>query len=205
MPDAAPCSPAVAQARSRWRAAEDRLYPTLINDPSSYQRGLADVQAVVAELRRRSRCAEELIAAEAASGELVATACPAGPAIPADLLVAVACGMADRELAAECERRRRAAVLDDARCAGRDWAVLAGPAHVEELTEGRRVEVHVRSGTVVEATADPWSGGEPYRLDVTVSATDGEHHALSRAFTDRAGWLAEHRRCRRDVESARLS
>nr|MBA3907133.1 hypothetical protein [Pseudonocardiales bacterium] len=50
MPDAAPCSPAVAQARSRWRAAEDRLYPTLINDPSSYQRGLADVQAVVAEL-----------------------------------------------------------------------------------------------------------------------------------------------------------
>src|SRR4051812_15659580 len=109
----------VAIARSRWRAAEDRLYPTLVADPSSYQRGIGAIQAVVAELRRRADDVQGLVAATADPDALVGAACPDGVSIPTDLLVAVACGMVDRQLSADQENRRREEAITAARGAGR--------------------------------------------------------------------------------------
>ncbi|NMI01336.1 hypothetical protein [Pseudonocardia acidicola] len=194
----------MARARSLWRAAEDRLYPTLISDPSSYQRGIAAIQAVVAELRRRCTDTQQLIAAEAAPDELLAAACPGGTVIPADLLVAVACGMADREMSAEKERRRRAEAIETARAAGRPWVVLAGPERPTALNDGRLVELHIPSGTLLEATVDPWSGEDWYRIDVILDAADGQHNVQSRSFAEREDWLAEYRCCRADVEAGRV-
>ncbi|GEL21007.1 hypothetical protein [Pseudonocardia asaccharolytica] len=202
MPDAGTHSPAVTVARSRWRAAEDHLYPTLLNDPSSYQRVIATIQAVVAELRRRCGTADELIALEAAPGELLAAACPAGTVIPSDLLLGAACSMADREIAAERERHRRVEIVEAARAAGQVWVVLSGPEKPEAVTEGRRIALHLPSGTLLEATADPWSGGDPYRIDVAISAADGRPTVVSRAFGDRTDWLAALRRYRADIEAA---
>jgi hypothetical protein len=184
--------PAHLAARARWRAAEDRLYPTLLADPTAYQRSIAAVQAVVEELRRRATDLSALLAAEAAADELVGTACPAGVPVPADLLVAVACGMRDRELTAEIDGRRRESAVRAAREAGSPWAVLDGPADVGELHEGRRVALHLASGTVVEASVDPWAREEQFSL----TATPGE----SVTFSDRDTWLVELGRVEADIE-----
>jgi hypothetical protein len=86
-------------ARLRWRAAEDRLYPTLIADPAAYERALGAVQAVLGELRRRCANTADLVAVEQAPDELIAAACPAGVSVPVDVLVGAACAMRDREIA----------------------------------------------------------------------------------------------------------
>jgi hypothetical protein len=185
---------AVRVARARWRAAEDRLYPSLLTDPSAYQRCMTALQAVVAELRDRARDAAGLMAAEAGAERLVATACPDGVPIPAELLVAVACGTVDRELSAESERRRRLAAVDAARAAGHAWAVVDGPQDAAELTEGRMVAVHLGSGVVVQATVDPWARDEAFGLEVVPAGPQ-------RSFTDRDEWLAELAATRAEIET----
>ncbi|HVL83676.1 MAG TPA: hypothetical protein VM367_05175 [Pseudonocardia sp.] len=199
MPDAADPPPMrLGVARARWRAAEDRLYPVALADPASYQRGLQAVQAVLTELRRRTGEVEALLAVEAAAEEIVAAACPGGPPLPADLLVAVACGLRDRELAGEAADRRRRETIDAARAAGRAWAVLDGPPTPAELAGGRQVLLHLDSQTVLEATVDPWSGGEPFGLGLTRPGGGTE----SSSTGDRAAWLAAHERLRAEVERA---
>jgi hypothetical protein len=186
---------AVRAARVRWRSAEDRLYPALLAAPTSYQRVIRAVQAVVAELRRQASDTAGLVEAERSAEELVATACPDGIGVPADLIVAVACGMLDRELTAEREQRRRKDAMDAARAAGRAWAVVDGPDTVEDLTEGRMVAVHLVSGTVVQATVDPWTRNAAFGLEVTPRGD-------MQSFADRAVWLAELARLRREIEAA---
>ncbi len=184
-------SPAV-MARARWRAAEDRLYPSLLNDPSAYQRGISAVQAVLGVLRRRGHDVSDLVELESHADELLAVACPGGIPLPADLLVAVACGMRDRELSAEREARRRDAVVGAARSAGRAWAVLEGPDDPAELTEGRWVAVHLDTGTVIEAGIDPWARPQSYEISVSPGAAS--------AFADRDAWLGEISRVRQGFE-----
>lgn len=186
---------ALRVARGRWRAAEDQLYPSLLADPTSYQRTMSAMQAVLAELRRRGGGTEGLLAAESSAAEVVAMACPDGAAVRAELLVAVACGTVDRELTAEHEQRRRSQAMDAARAAGAAWAVVDGPVDVEELAQGRMVTVHLASGTVVSATVDPWAREAAYGLDVL---PDG----VSRSFDDRSVWLDELRSVRAQVEAA---
>jgi hypothetical protein len=200
VPDAADRPPptlAAGAARARWRAAEDRLYPTVLADPATYQRGLAAAQAVVAELRVRAADFDALLAAEAAADEVVAAACPGGAPLPAELLVGAACGMRDRELAAERAESRRAAAVRAAQEAGDPWAVLDGPAGPGELTSGRCVQLHLASGTVLEATVDPWSGAEPFGLQVLGTAGTGAGYASG----DRSAWLTEHARLRARIEA----
>lgn len=91
----------LALARLRWRAAEDRLYPTLIADPVAYERALRAVRAVLVELRRRCADAAALVAVEQAPDEVIAAALPAGVPVPVDLLVGAACAMRDREIAGQ--------------------------------------------------------------------------------------------------------
>lgn len=188
-------------ARARWRAAEDRLYPALMADPAAYQRTVAATQAVLEELRRRAPDLDALVMAEAAPEKIVAAACPAGSPVPADVLVAAAAAMRDRELAAEQAGRRRTAAVDAAREAGAAWAVLDGPATPAELADGRHVALHLDSGSAVEATVDPWSREEPYGL--TVITPDGP--ADSSVIADREAWLAEYARLRVEVESGRAA
>jgi len=183
---------AIAAARARWRSAEDRLYPTLIADPTTYQRALGQVHAVLDELRRRGDDPSALLEAEAEEDGLLAVACPYGAVLPGELLVGVACGLRDRELTALAERKRVAAIVEAARSRGDPWAPLRGPERVDELIDGESTALHVASGAVLSATVDPWSGEPPYRLEWT--PVTGE--ATTRTFADRDEWLAEYRRMR---------
>lgn len=188
----APLDMALNIARVRWRSAEDRLFPALLGDPNAYQRGVAAVQAVVEELRRREAGVTELLAVEAAPGELLAVACPSGPPISVELLVGVACCMRDRELTAQEQGRRREEAVQLARAAGAAWAVLEGPAELAELTAGRRVAMHLDSGTLVEAIVDEWARGEPFGISVLPGGDP-------RTFADRAAWLAEAARVEAEI------
>ncbi|HEY1971082.1 MAG TPA: hypothetical protein VGH89_24215, partial [Pseudonocardia sp.] len=185
-------------ARARWRAAEDRLYPTLIANPMGYQKALTDIQAVVAELRTRSGGFAVLRAVEADPTEVLKAACPGGISIPADLMVGVACGMRDRELSAEQHRQRAERAVAEARAAGRAWAPLSGPEQPEDLTDGQLVALHLPSKTALRATVDPWSGEPPFTLGVT--GPDGVEAVHT--FAERDRWLAEYRRTRAEIEAA---
>ena len=89
--------------------------------------------------------------------------------------------MRDRELGARDAGRRRDDAVAAARAAGAAWAVVDGPADAAELTVGRWVRMHLASGAVVEATADPWSPDARF----TVYAGSDDH-----TFADRAAFLA---------------
>lgn len=185
-----PTDPATGEPRARWRAAEEQLYPTLIANRSTYQLALDQIQAVVDEVRRRSEDMAALLAVEADAEQVLASACPEGVGLPADLLLGVACGMRDRELATKREHTRVTQVVEDARSACAEWALLHGPASPAELTEGSTARLHLASGTVLTATVDPWSGDPPFGL----RTTPANAAATYRTFTDRAEWLAEYER-----------
>lgn len=197
-PAAVPPGLLAGVARGRWRAAEDRLYPALLADPASYQRGLTAVQAVVEELRRSAPDLDALLAAEARGPEIVAAVLTSPPPVPPELLVAAACGMRDRELSAAAAQHRRTAALAAAGAAGQAWALVEGPA-VTELTDGASVSVHLDSGAALEATVDPWSGADPFGLQVRVA--DGA--ADSWSGTDRQVWLAAYERAVAEIEGGR--
>jgi hypothetical protein len=187
--------PEARAARGRWHAAEDRLYPTLIANPTGYQRALTDIQSVVAELRRRGEDPAVLLAAEAAPDELLAAAGVTSGTVPVDLLVGVACGTRDRELAAAREHQRVREVVDTARARGEDWATVHGPAALTELGDGSRTELHLPSGAVLTAGVDPWSGGPPFSFGVLPEGGA----ETTRTFTDRQAWLDEYQRARAAV------
>lgn len=182
----------LTSARARWRSAEDQLFPALIANPGMYQRALAEIQALVAELRRRGDDRAVLLTADADPGALLTQVCPGGICLPADLAVGVACGARDRQLTDQENRRRAEQSVTDARAAGRPWAVLAGPEDLAELADGESIALHLPTGTVVTATVDMWSGGPPYSL--RVAPPDGEPACSS--FSDRADWLDACRRGR---------
>jgi hypothetical protein len=106
--------------------------------------------------------------------------------------------MRDREISAARERERVELLIAQARAAGNAWAVLHGPELPADLGDGSSVVMHVASGTVLTATVDIWSGGPPYRLELT--PTEGT--PASEAFSDRAEWLAAHQRYRSELEAA---
>lgn len=185
----------LTSARARWRSAEDQLFPALMANPQMYQRALAEIQALVAELRRRGDDRAVLLTADADPGALLTQVRPGGICIPGDLAVGVACGARDRQLTDQANRRRAEQSIADARAAGRPWAVLAGPEDPADLTEGDSVALHLPTGTVVTATVDMWSGGPPYGL--RIAPPDGE--PACSWFRDRADWLDACRRGRTDL------
>lgn len=92
---------ALAAARMRWRAAEDRLYPQVMGDPDTYQRVISVVGAMAGELRSRAATVEELLALEAQPAEVLA-AVPvdrAATGIGDEVLLQAACSLRSRELA----------------------------------------------------------------------------------------------------------
>jgi hypothetical protein len=191
---------AVTAARTRWRAAEDGLFPALVLDPDSYRRATDAVGAVLAELRRRCTTLPELIGLQGAAAEIVTAAYPEHGGLSADLLFGVASAMRDRELVIDDARRRRDEAVARARAAGSAWALLEGPDDPAELTHGRAETLHLASGTVVALAVDPWSGAPPFTLTVTAPAGD----TRTWSFPDREQWVARYRQLRAAVEDGLL-
>ncbi|GAA1840331.1 hypothetical protein GCM10009836_19580 [Pseudonocardia ailaonensis] len=197
-PDAA----GVAAARARWRSAGESLFPTLVADPSTYAEAVEAIGAIAAALgRRRAGLAELAALLDDPEPLLAEEQLRVPPGVPVPLLVAVACGMRERQLISEGVCRERAAAVARARAAGADWAVLQGPDRVEDLTGGEFggpagcLHLHLPSGTELRATIDVWSG-EPFRLDVLPSGGT----PTGRSFADRETWLEGCRAARAAVD-----
>jgi len=192
----------VLVARAGWRSAEAELFPALIADPHSYQRTVEAVRLVASELRSRCRDARGLVEQRGRAEEVVAAAA-VDVTVPPPLLVAVASALVDREFAAESGERDRRRAIEEARAAGRAWAVWEGPEDPAELPDpsarsgGRSIAIHVRSGTVVTAEVLAWSPAEPYLL--RVDPPEGEPDV--RTYVDRKEWLDAHGRSRSAVEA----
>ena len=194
----------VDQARTKWRAAGDSLFPALVADPDSYAGAVETIGAVASAFGDRNTDLDGLVAAMGAPDQLVADLqVRVPPGVPVALLVAVACGMRERDLITEQVRSDRAAAIALARDAGSHWAVLQGPERIEDLVGGYGggpagcTHLHLASGTELRASVDAWSR-EPFRVDViTAAGTD----PTGSSFTDREPWLAEFHRVRDEVDA----
>lgn len=172
-----------------------------MTDPPSYTSALETIGAMAAELGKRGADVDALVVAMA-DPEAFAVSCglrPVGIA-PMALLVGVACGMRERDIITETVRRDHEAAIARARATGDPWAVLNGPALIEDVTGGASgiegcTHLHLDSGTELRATVDAWSP-EPYTIDV-VSA--GGVPPVGLAFTTREPWLVEFRRRRDEI------
>lgn len=190
--------PRVAAARRRWRAAGDRIWPVAMSDGTAYRQTVAAVGALVDELRRRTTSLEHLVGLEADPESFLADAGAAGRRARAQPeLLAAACAVRADELAASAARVRRSLWISDARAAGRAWVVL-------EESPTRTVEMHVRTGFAVVATADPYLGDEPFRIaEMVLDASTGEPLAGpdgdDAVFATHERWVTARERLRADI------
>ncbi|BBG04259.1 MULTISPECIES: hypothetical protein [Pseudonocardia] len=175
-----PGTDGVTEARRRWQAAADRLWPMALADGERYRQLTDAVGAVLTTLREQAHSLDELLAAERTGSA------------PPDVLAA-ACAVRADELVAERAGRDRREAIESARETGLEWAVL-----VREPT--RVVEVHLASGRAVVATADPYLGDPPYRVaEATVDLRTGRFAGAADDGTpchDVDRWLTEQERLR---------
>jgi hypothetical protein len=197
VPDAGE-APRVADARRRWRAAGDRLWPVALSDGESYQRAAQVVGALVDALRDRAGSLDELVDLEAAPSAFLTGLGATGERAAAQPdLLAAACAVRGDELAADRTRRARAERIAEARADGRAWVEV-------DRSATRVAEMHVATGTTIVATADPYLGDEPFRIsEVVLDTTSGEPLAGpdgdDLTFADAGAWEAERDRRRREI------
>jgi hypothetical protein len=193
---------ALRQARARWRAAEDRLFPVALVDPDGYRRLLSVVAALLQKLRASTTSFDHLLELDSHPAPLVAAACVDGAADRVALEAALA--VRDRELVAVAERDRRTRAIAAARNAGATWVDLEGSWEAVCRSGTRHTEMHLPSGRALVATVDPYSGEDPYRLEIVrldietgapVQTTDQDQ-----CFANRAMWLAEREQWRAQIE-----
>lgn len=206
---------ALHRARVRWRAAEDRLFPTAVVDPDAYRRMLPVVGLLLKELRVGTTSLDQLLDLDADPAPLLAALPaeqagriqPAGSAGGVDrLILEAAFAVRDRELVAVAERDRRAVAIASARSAGATWVDLEGSWEAVQRSGVRHTEMHLATGRALVATVDPYSGDRPHRLELVVLDGDtGTPIATTdedRAFANRAQWLVERARWRTEIEAS---
>jgi hypothetical protein len=194
--------PLIADARRRWRAAGDRLWPVALSDGESYQLAARVVGELADALREHAGSLDELVALEAAPSAFLAGLGATGEraAVQPELLSA-ACALRGDELAAARTRLRRAERIAAARADGLAWVEV-------DRSPTRVVEMHLATGTTIVATADPYLGDEPFRIsEMVLDTVSGEPLAGpdgdDAAFATTAEWEAERERRRREI-SGRL-
>lgn len=206
---------ALRQARARWRAAEDRLFPVALVDADAYRRVLHIVSLLLDELRVSTTSLDQLLDLDTDPASLLAALLdePANRIQPAGsaggenrLTLEAAFAVRDRELAAAAERSRRAAAIASARSEGATWVDLEGSWEAVQRTGVRHTEMHLATGRALVATVDPYSGDGPHRLELVVldgdTGTPVETIDEDRVFADRAEWLTERERRRAEIASS---
>ena len=193
---------ALRRARTRWRAAEDRLFPVALVDPDAYRQALSVVAALLQKLRASTTSLDHLLELDSHPAPLVAAARVEGAADRMTLEAAFA--VRDRELVAAAERDRRTTAIAAGRNAGATWVDLEGSWEAVCRTGTRHTEMHLASGRALVATVDPYSGEAAHRLEVVMLDTDTgtplETTDQDQRFADRARWLAERERWRAEID-----
>lgn len=191
---------AVDEARRRWRAAGDRLWPVACSDGEAYRALIGQIGPVLAELRRRAHSMEDLLRVDADPES--AWAGPAsGPGLPGGVprpVVEAACAVRADEIDAADARRDRADRVRAARAAGATWATV-------QDAPGCVVEMHLGTGLALVATADPMAGPQPYglaevALDAVTAQPLAEPARAETSFASREEWRAARAARRAEIE-----
>jgi hypothetical protein len=197
---------ALERARVRWRSAGDRVWSIAVVDGEEYRRAAELVGGVLAQVREQAPTLERLLALDADPAPLLDRwRAEAGGAVGLRAVFDAACAVRSDELLAVRAREERVAAIAAAREAGERWVELDASAD-PGWSARRSVAMHVASGLAVVATADPFSGPEPYALAETVlDAQTGDPLAGSAgrevAFADAASWREAGQRWREEIES----
>ena len=205
------------EAMARMTAAEARLYPLAMVDPSRYERATAMVGLVAAELRRSCRSVDEVLARR----EELLAALPrlsddsgVGMAdlVPADVVDA-ASALVCRQLQAHGAAATWHARIDEARRAGREWLVVEPDPMAVMAGVHQSVELHLPTGSAVVSTVEAATSGgtATYRLELVPAAVTGPEGATApdlgaarvrpQVFTDRERWQAAVERLKAELAS----
>jgi hypothetical protein len=205
------------EAMARMTAAEARLYPLAMVDPSRYERATALVGLVAAELRQSCRRVDEVLARrEELLAALPRLADDSGVGmadlVPADVVDA-ASALVCRQLQAHGAAAVWHARIDEARRAGREWLVVEPDPMAVMAGVHRNVELHLPTGSAVVSTVEAATAGgtATYRLElvpaaVTVPEGDaapapGPVRVQAQVFTDREQWQAAVERLKAELAS----
>lgn len=190
--------PELRFARMRWRAAEDQLYPLVTVAAESYQRAVATVGLLLEELRGRTSSLAELLAVERDPNALFAAIADRrplhDPLLSDETLLRAACSARSVELATRAERERRLAAIAAARESGAAWVELVGTRRDTERSGAPSIEMHLPSGRAVQASVDPYSGGDAFGLrEVRLDPATGEpvpdvEPSREAAFAEQGAW-----------------
>ncbi|HEX2052196.1 MAG TPA: hypothetical protein VHJ78_00535 [Actinomycetota bacterium] len=166
------------EAVRQWRAAEQRLYPAVLNWPEGYDRYLSLVRAIVDELGSVGSVGDlvDLFdrVTEIASGAARARSVPTA-GLDLDLAAGAAFCLRHREVVAEDRRREAIRRIEAARAGGQTWVSLDDARPWEEMPfpPWRTIEMHLPDGTGLHLWAEEsldsdWGvefGVEVVRLD----------------------------------------
>lgn len=171
--------PEYAELARRLRAAEGRLFPLAMVDTERYERALRLVGALARRLARVDDYAALAAVEPEMRGWLDDLDIPLA-GLDVQLVIEAAMSHRFRELLASSREQ----VIERARAAGQEWAVLEEPDDAAwRGGSARWVEVHLATGSVMvrSVVAEPVI---TYRLEVTGDAVRVEE------FTSRDEWLA---------------
>ena len=138
-----------------WDQAEAKLFPLVMAQPELYERALAMVGVLAAQLRETCPDVPALLAAHERGAALAEGAEVAG--VRPELIAAAACATRYRELVTAGAARRRLAALARARDEGLAWAVVeeSGDEARAPYVPYQRVEAHVPTGRAVIVSVEP--------------------------------------------------
>jgi hypothetical protein len=170
----------------RWRIAEQQLYPTILADPTGYERyvlavrGLADELSVVASPEALADAYGD--SAQRAAEHLRRVGGPDSRGA-AELVAGAAFALRERELAASLAAAERVRRIAHAAASGGGWVVVeeAGDPAMAMFGNYRRLELHLPEGSGLYSyaegqvdTAAPVFVIERFALDPATGAALGE-------------------------------
>jgi hypothetical protein len=192
------------EAVRRWRAAEQRLYPTVLASPEGFDRYVALVRAVTDELGS-VRSTEALVDAYA-EGLDVAEAAARGhqlstQGLDLDLAAGAAFSLRYREVVAETRREEVGRRVSEASARGQEWVVIqdAPPWLQSPFPPWRRLEMHLPEGTGLHSWVEESLSGdegveygvEVVRLDPQTGRWAPDQPLVDRqTFSEHAVWQA---------------
>ncbi|MFF5207266.1 hypothetical protein [Streptosporangium sp. NPDC000396] len=171
--------PEYTELARRLRAAEDRLFPLAMVDTERYQRALRLVGALARRLSGIADYAALAAVEEEMRGWLDDLGIPLD-GLDTQLVIEAAMSQRFRELLTSSREQ----VVERARAAGLEWAVLEEPDDAAwRGGSAQWVEIHIATGSIMvrSVVAEPVI---TYRLEVTGDAVRVEE------FTSREAWLA---------------
>jgi hypothetical protein len=189
---------------TRWRQAEERLYPIVIVEPDRFAQIVSVVRAASDQLASET-CVDNLVEARRRGRAVVSQAAeavgiPLAQVGDIELVADAAFALRYRELTAQRHRREVTDTIAAAREQGDRWVVVAESGRQDQpaVQPYQRIEMRVEDGWALRGWIDvdphtfvPVYGLEELRLDPNTGVvTDAGEPAATRIVATRQQWEA---------------